>query len=156
MGIRVEFITPGHPQENGAHEQMHGVLKKETTRPASVHLRAQQRRLNRWRRIYNQIRPHERLQDRTPAEVYRPKPALARSAKVTYRRGWVVRRVRSNGEIRWHGRKRFIGEAFVGYPLGLHPAGPGQWKIYFANVLLGVLHESDSGGLRPVQRIRVQ
>ena len=46
LGIRVEFIAPGHPEQNGAHEQMHRVLKAETTQPPSGHLRAQQRRLD--------------------------------------------------------------------------------------------------------------
>jgi hypothetical protein len=154
LGIGVEFITPGHPQQNGAHEQMHGVLKKETTRPASCHLRAQQRRMHRWIRIYNQVRPHERLKNRTPTEVYRPKPGPARSPELTYRRGWQVRRVRSNGEIRWQGRKRFVGEAFVGYPLGIGPKGPGRWELYFGRVLLGELWESDRGGIRPAHYVR--
>jgi putative transposase len=33
LGIAVEFIRPGHPEENGAHEQMHRELKRETARP---------------------------------------------------------------------------------------------------------------------------
>src|SRR6266478_1515470 len=61
LGIRVQFIAPGHPEQNGAHEQMHRVLKAETTRPPSRSLRAQQRRLNRWVRVYNEIRPHQAL-----------------------------------------------------------------------------------------------
>ena len=33
LGIRIERIKPGHPQQNGRHERMHLTLKKETTRP---------------------------------------------------------------------------------------------------------------------------
>src|SRR6185503_9467485 len=71
LGIRVEFIAPGHPEQNGAHEQMHRILKAETTRPPSRHARAQQRRTDRWVSLYNGLRPHEALDQRTPAEVYR-------------------------------------------------------------------------------------
>jgi putative transposase len=154
LGIRVEFIAPGHPEQNGGHEQMHRVLKAETTRPPSCHRRAQQRRLDRWSKIYNRIRPHEALGQRAPAQVYRPKPVPPRSARLTYRPGWAVRRVRRNGEVRWQGRKRFVGEAFVGYPVGLKPKGPGKWEVNFAGQLIGELWESDPGGIRPARYAR--
>jgi transposase InsO family protein len=119
LGIRVQFIAPGHPQQNGSHEQMHRVLKNETTRLPSNHRRAQQRRTDRWIKTYNMVRPHQALNDKTPADIYRWQPEGRRTAKLSYPRSWVVRHVRSNGEIRWKGQKRFIGEAFVGYPVGL-------------------------------------
>ena len=148
LGIRVEFIAPGHPEQNGGHEQMHGVLKAETIQPASSSRRAQQRRLTRWVWIYNNIRPHEALKQRPPAVVYRPSPAVSRKIALSYSKGWASRRVRSNGEIKWRGRKRFIGEAFVGYPIGLKPKRAGSSEIYFAGVLIGELRESDTGGMR--------
>jgi putative transposase len=154
LGIRVEFIAPGHPEQNGAHEQMHRVLKAETTRPASCHRRAQQRRTDRWVRIYNWVRPHEALEQRAPAEVYRPQPGPLRSAQLSYGKGWAVRKVRSNGEIKWQGRKRFVGEAFVGYPVGLKPNGQGRCKVYFAALLIGELWASDPGGIRPAKYAR--
>lgn len=154
LGIRVEFIAPGHPEQNGAHEQMHRVLKAETTRPASRHLRAQQRRTDRWVRIYNWIRPHEGLGQRAPAEVYRPRPGARRRTQVGYRPGWVVRRVRRNGQIRWRGRKRFVGEGFVGYAVGLKAKGRGKHAVYFARLLIGELWESDPGGIRPARYVR--
>ncbi|MEW6303262.1 MAG: integrase core domain-containing protein [Verrucomicrobiota bacterium] len=154
LGMGVEFIAPGHPEQNGAHEQMHRVLKAETTRPASRNLRAQQRRTNRWIYIYNELRPHEGLGQRVPAEVYRPKPGPLRRAVLSYPRRWAVRRVRSNGQIKWRGRKRFVGEAFVGYPVGLKPLGAKKWAVYFAKVLIGELWESDPGGMRPVKYVR--
>ncbi len=154
LGIRVEFIAPGHPEQNGAHEQMHRVLKAETTQPPSRHLRAQQRRTRRWVRIYNDFRPHEALGQRAPAEVYRARPTSARSTAVSYGPGWAVRRVRRNGQIRWQGRKRFIGEAFVGYPVGLREKSAGKWAVYFTDLLIGELWESDPGGIRPARYVR--
>jgi putative transposase len=153
LGIRVEFIRPGHPEQNGSHEQMHRVLKAETTVPVSSTLRAQQRRLKRWRRIYNQERPHEGLGERTPAECYRPAGAVGERGEVRveawdYPCGWAARGVRSNGEIRWQGRLRFIGEAFVGRKVGMKPGRRGRWRVYFRDVLLGELRATDAGGLR--------
>lgn len=154
LGIGVEFIMPGHPEQNGAHEQMHRVLKRETTRPTSRHLRAQQRRTNRWVEIYNQVRPHEALGQGLPAEVYRAQPTCGRPVALKYPSRWAVRQVRSNGQIKWRGRKRSVGEAFVGYPVGLKPLGRNNYGIYFAGLLIGELWESDPGGIRPTRYVR--
>jgi transposase InsO family protein len=151
LGIQVQFIAPGHPEQNGAHEQMHRVLKAETTKPTSRNLRSQQRRINRWIKTYNQIRPHEGLKQRPPGEVYRWKRARPRSAALRYPKNWQVRRVRSNGQIRWRGRKRFVGEAFVGYPVGLCQASQSRWVLRFARLVIGELWEGDAGGMRPAK-----
>jgi transposase InsO family protein len=149
LGIRVEFIAPGHPEQNAGHEQMHRVLKAETTRPPSSNPAAQQRRINRWRAIYNHVRPHEGLKQRSPARIYRPQRSAVRTTQLRYPRRWLVRRVRSNGQIRWQGRKRFLGEALVGYPVGLRKCGAGKWAVHFTKLLMGELWESDQGGIRP-------
>jgi transposase InsO family protein len=154
LGIHVEFITPGHPEQNGAHEQMHRVFKAETTRGPSRHLRAQQRRTDRWIRTYNQIRPHEALRQRTPAEIYRRQRGQPLCARLSYPVYWASRRVRSNGQIKWQGRKRFVGEAFVGYPVGLKSLSGGKCAVFFGAILIGELWESDSGGMRPAKYAR--
>jgi len=155
LGIRVEFIAPGHPEQNGGHEQMHRVLKAETTRPASCHLRAQQRRTDRWVRSYNEIRPHEALGQRPPAALYQAKRLSApRKVALKYPAAFVVRQVRSNGQIKWRGRKRFIGEAFVGYPIGLKLLSKEKCAVYFAGLLIGQLWECDPGAMRPSRYAR--
>ncbi len=154
LGIRVEFIAPGHPEQNGGHEQMHRVMKAETTRPPSRHRLAQQRRMDRWVRQYNQVRPHEGLGQRVPGEVYRSRPGRARRVEQKYPRGWSVRRVRSNGQIKWRGRQRSVGEALVGYRVGLKPLRGAKWEVYFGRVLIGELRAEDRGGVRPVRLIR--
>jgi putative transposase len=153
LGISVEFIAPGHPEQNGGHEQMHRVMKAETTRPPSRNRRAQQRRTDRWVGVYNRVRPHEALGQQTPAEVYRPQAQRRRNEILKYPGRWVVRRVRSNGQIRWQGRKRFVGEAFVGYPVGLKAVRKG-WAVYFGRLLIGELWERDAGGMRPAKYAR--
>ena len=152
LGIGVEFIAPAHPEQNAGHEQMHGVLKAEITRPASKNRQAQQRRSDRWRKTYNEIRPHEALGQRTPTMVYRPEPGDQRQPGLAYPSHWAVRQVRSNGQIKWQGRKRFVGEAFAGYPVGLKSKKRGVWAVYFAGLLIGELWASDAGGMRPARR----
>ena len=151
LGIKVEFIAPGHPEQNGAHEQMHRELKADLATPASSTKRAQQRRTDRWVGNYNGVRPHEALGQRTPAECYRKGrgDAGGQRLRLKYPKHWEVRSVRSNGQIRWQGRLRFVGEAFVGLKVGLKPAGIGKRIVYLARVPLGELRVSDACGLRP-------
>ena len=79
LGIVPERIAPGHPEQNGSHEQFHSVLKRDTARPPAGNLRAQQRRFDRFCAEYNHERPHEALNDQPPATSYtaspRPLPA---------------------------------------------------------------------------------
>jgi hypothetical protein len=151
LGIQVEFIAPGHPEQNGAHEQMHRELKADLAAPASSTMRAQQRRTDRWVSCYNGVRPHEALGQRTPAECYRKDRPYrwTNQLQLSYPKGWKVRRVRSNGQIRWQGRLRFVGEAFVGMKVGLKPVEMGQHVVYLVRVPLGELRASDACGLRP-------
>jgi len=156
LGIRVEFIDPGHPEQNGAHEQFHRVLKRETARPPAKTARAQQRRSNVWLVEYNKVRPHEALGQRTPALIYRhsPRRYTQRLIEWKYPADWETRRVRSNGEVKWQGRKRFLGEAFVGMRVGFQELRPGVHTVYFGRVLLGLMHATDVGGLRPTAYVR--
>jgi transposase InsO family protein len=157
LGIRVEFIRPGHPEENGAHEQMHRELKRDTARPPAAHPLGQQRRSDRWRRYYNTERPHEALGGRYPSDRYRHSRRRYRGPQpIRYPRGWVVRHVRHNGQIKWQGRRRSIGEAFVGQPVALRRQSAGIYEIYFQQLLLGTLHDRDAGGIRPSKPRRLK
>ena len=152
LGIQVEFIRPGHPEDNAGHEQMHREFKRDNTRPAAAGPRAQQRRAQRWSHYYNFQRPHEALQGQYPAELYRPSRRPYRGPRpFAYPRGGKVRYVRHNGQIKWQGRYRFIGEAFVGQAIGLQLQAPGVFEVHFRHLLLGTLHDRDAHGLRPVK-----
>ena len=74
LGIGIERIQPGHPQQNGRHERMHLTLKKEATRPAAKNFLQQQAKFDRFIACYNQQRPHQALDMKYPAELYQPSP----------------------------------------------------------------------------------
>src|SRR5690606_8642080 len=74
LGIRIERIRPGNPQQNGRHERMHLTLKTETTKPAAFNLLQQQERFDRFIEVYNNERPHQALKGAYPGEIYTPSP----------------------------------------------------------------------------------
>ena len=150
LGIAVEFMTPGRPCENGAHEQFHRVYKAEVARSAARTRAGQQRRSTRWQGDYNRQRPHEGLGMEVPAGRYRKnrRRLPGRLMPWTYAAGWERRWVRGNGEINWRGARRYVGEAFVGAHVGLKPVRRGVWRVHFGPVLVGELHAAERGGLR--------
>ena len=79
LGISIERIKPGHPQQNGRHERMHLTLKKEATRPAGANLLQQQAKFDAFQQEFNTERPHEALQMKCPAELYTVDGAGGRS-----------------------------------------------------------------------------
>lgn len=142
LGIRVEFIRRARPGDNAGHEQFHGCYQREAVAAGAADRRSMQQRSTRWLARYNDERPHEALGQRTPEQVYRPSrrtypkelPALE------YPRRWPVRRVRNRGHIKWRGRLRFIGRAFVGQTVGLKEVGVPQWEVFLGRQLIGHLH----------------
>ena len=72
LGITPERIAPGHPEQYGRHERLHRTLKQDTAQPPSRTPRAQQQAFDRFRRTYNEERPHEALGRATPASWYEP------------------------------------------------------------------------------------
>lgn len=86
LGIHIERIKPGHPQQNGRHERMHLTLKKEATKPAAPNFLKQQARFDEFLKCYNHERPHQALDMKYPAELYQPSPrAIAVWANLTTR-----------------------------------------------------------------------
>ena len=148
-GIRVEFIRPGHPEENGSHERMHRTMKSEVTRPPEATLHKQAIRLEQWRRDYNEERPHEALGQQVPASLYKPstKKYTDSFKEFEYPKWFEQRRVRTDGTILWKGRQRFIGEAFVNSTVGLIENARGNIDVFLGELPLGVLDEKSVSGL---------
>ena len=138
LGIVPERIAPGRPEQNGAHEQFHAVLKADTARPPAANLRAQQRRFDRFRVEYNEVRPHEALNQEPPASHYVPSRRVlpTRLPPLEYPGHLEVRRVSHGGCISWRGEQPFLSETLAGEWVALEEVDDGVWTLYFATVAL--------------------
>jgi transposase InsO family protein len=145
LGIALDRIEPGHPEQNGSHERMHRTLKRETARPPAVSRSTQQERFDRFRGVYNEQRPHEALGQRPPAELYRPsvRPYPAKMPEPAYAGHFEVRSVRSTGMIKWQGEFLFVSEALIGERVGLEETADGVWTVYFGSVALARFDERE-------------
>jgi transposase InsO family protein len=145
LGIQHQRILPAHPQQNGAHERMHKTLKASAIRPPRATLAAQQRAFNTFRRLYNDERPHDFLEGRTPGSLYRPSPRAftGQLPAIDYPGHFIVKRVTNAGTIRFKTRLLFVAHALTHHPIGLEEVDDGVWSIYFCQVLLGRLDERD-------------
>jgi len=141
LGIRPERIMPGRPDQNGRHERMHLTLKSETARPPRASLRAQQHAFDRFRVEYNEVRPHEALDNDTPASRYRPslQPFPNRLPELEYPAHFRIHRVSRNGVISVDGVQFYISNCVNDEYVGLEPVGDGCWKVYFGAVELGLV-----------------
>ena len=141
LGIALERIDPGAPQQNGRHERMHGTLQAETVRPPAETAAEQQARFDAFRHDFNDNRPHEALGQIPPIRRYHPSP---RPFPETIEEPWydpdhAVRRVRPTGEIKWGGSLVFISEALAGETVGVAETEDGDWIVRFAAVDLGII-----------------
>lgn len=141
LGIALERIDPGKPQQNGRHERMHRTLKHETTRPAAATLLGQQERFDGWVTTFNDTRPHEALGQEAPATAYKPSPrALGAGRLMDYPLHDEIRRVTPSGHIRLlRGRNRatYLSPAIGGERVGIRELEDGTWLVTFASLDLG-------------------
>lgn len=145
LGIRLERIQPGHPEQNGRHERLHRTLKRETALPPAATRRAQQRRFAAFQREYNTDRPHEALDQQPPATRYAPavRPYPAQLPPLEYPAHFTVRRVGHNGGLRWHGTWVNCSQALAGLDVGLVEHTDRCWALYVGPVRLTTFTEAD-------------
>ena len=158
LGIRLERIEPGQPQQNGRHERMHRTLKEATASPPRSNLRTQQKAFDEFRREYNTERPHEALGQRPPAEFYEP-AAREYPGRLPDQRGypdgWEKRMVRKGGQMKWKGKDIRLTPALWGQEVGLRPVADGEWAVHFGHLELGRFDER-TGRMRPAKRLHTK
>ncbi len=147
LGIVVERIQPGHPEQNGRLERLHRTLKAETASPPAATRRAQQRAFDRFRREYNQERPHEALGQSTPESCYSVSPRAypARVPEPDYDRFMRVRRVQVRGQFKWKDQHVFLTESLAGEAVGFEQIDDRYFTIYFCSLPIALF---DSHQLR--------
>lgn len=139
LGIRHLRTQPSNPQQNGRHERMHRTLKAEATKPPQQTMRAQQLAFDRFRNEYNHVRPHEALDQQTPATIYAASPRQCpdRLPTVEYPSNFITRLVSSSGSIRFNSAQIFITQALAGEHIGLEECGDGIWNVFFGTAAVG-------------------
>jgi transposase InsO family protein len=140
LGIAIERIKPGHPQQNGRHERMHLTLKKEATRPPGANSLQQQDRFDRFLEEFNRERPHQAIAMRCPAELYtpslRPYTGLPDLAYPFHHRDVLVT---ACGRICMHRKKINISHVLAGQRLGIKEVDDGIWLVTFIDYDLGYI-----------------
>lgn len=146
LGIVHQRIPPASPEKNGQHERMHLDLKRETTRPPSANLRAQQRVFDRFRARYNDERPHEAIGGAVPSDLWTPsnRPMPSRIYPPEYPGHVEVRRVSASGTFRLNNKQPFLSNALANEDIGLEEVGDGLWNIVYYRTLLGRIDERNS------------
>ena len=145
LGIQHQRIHPGCPQENGAHERMHRTLKRQAIKPVRASCTAQQRNFDAFQHEYNDERPHERLNQETPASQYQhsSRPYPERLPALEYPAHFLVKKINTAGTFRFRDRILYLANALVEQHIGLEETDDGIWAIHFNTVLLATFDERD-------------
>lgn len=153
LGIIPERIKPGHPEQNGRHERLHRTLKQDAIKPPAATKEAQQARCDSFLSVYDNERPHEALGQVPPANLYLPSPRQypERLGDMQYPPLTEIRRVRSNGQIKWRGELVFVSEALVGEMVGI-TEDKEAWLVSFGPISLGLIYPHRSS-LSPLPSI---
>jgi transposase InsO family protein len=141
LGIRLERITPGKPQQNGRQERFHLTLKLDV--PTEKDLRSQQRAFDLYRVDYNEERPHEALGQKAPATAYqRSRRSYPRPLERIEAAPWChSAAVDQNGAIRWRNRRIHISHALALESVALAPSGRGRWEVSYGPIDLGTIDD---------------
>ena len=138
LGINVERIAPGCPQENGRHERMHLTLKQETTRPPRGNIIAQQEEFDKFSKVYNFERPHAGINNKYPAELYKKSNREYKKPEpIYYPFHDQTITVSQCGRICTKGLKVSLSRAFAGVEVGIKEMEDGIWVVSFLDYDLG-------------------
>jgi putative transposase len=145
LGIRHERIDPGCPQQNGRHERFHLTLLP-AMHPVAANAAEQQRRFADFAKDYNEERPHEALGQKPPSAFYRRSERCLpdKLEEPCYPPEAAVRKVRSNGEIKWEGNLVAVSTALAGEAVALEEMEAGDWLVRFYAAPIGVIRRGEA------------
>jgi putative transposase len=151
LGIAIERIRPGHPEQNGRHERMHLTLKLEATKPAVANVLQQQARFDAFQACYNGQRPHQALGMQVPCERYRPSARPYRGLpELDYPfHDWTAT-VTTCGRICYKKRKVNLSQVFAGQDVGVRQVDERLWLVTFMHYDLGYF-DDETCRLEPIE-----
>jgi transposase InsO family protein len=141
LGILPERSRPSSPQDNGRHERMHSTLKQATLAPPERNAHLQQKAFGRFQQEYNHERPHEALDDATPASLYTSscRQMPRRVPELEYPDEVVVRRISQQGSLKWKGERTFVSEIFAHEWMGLRALDERCMEVFYGPLSIGFL-----------------
>jgi putative transposase len=150
LGIDIERIKPGHPEQNGRHERMHLTLKQETTRPAAANFLEQQGKFDGFLETFNNERPHQALDMKYPGEIYAPSSRQYQGLpNLEYPFHDKTVTVTTCGRICMGRRKINLSQVFSGQKVGIKQTEDKIWLVSFMNYDLGYF-DHETGRLEPI------
>jgi transposase InsO family protein len=117
QGIQLIYGSVGHPQTQGKVERFHQTMKRSLRhRGVPQDFAGMGRALREFRHVYNEIRPHQALDDETPASRYMPSKKAYEPCprEWSYPEGADVRKLNSSGCLDYKGGRSFVSEALAG------------------------------------------
>jgi len=151
LGINIERIKPGHPEQNGRHERMHLTLKKEATKPAAENFLMQQARFDDFIDYYNTERPHQALNMQMPAELYKKSPRPYQGlGDLEYPFHDRTALVTNCGRICYKRRKINVSTVFAGQLVGVKQVTNSVWLVSFMQYDLGYF-DAETVRLEPIE-----
>jgi putative transposase len=141
LGIVPQRSRPASPQDNGRHERMHATLKQATLQPPERNARRQQDAFDRFLHEYNHDRPHEALDDATPASCYTAscRQMPRRVPELDYGDDVMVRRISQQGSLKVNGERTFVSEIFAHEWMGLRALDERYAEVLYGPVTVGFL-----------------
>jgi putative transposase len=138
-----ERIELAHPEQNGRHERMHRSLKEAVCQPPKSCLSRQQMAFDHFKTEFNEERPHEALNMKTPVSLYEAsrRQLPEKLPPVEYDSWMKIRRVLPSGGIKWRNNYIYISQALAGEPVGLKQITDTTWELWFSSYLLGIIDE---------------
>jgi putative transposase len=151
LGVQIERIAPGHPQQNGRHERMHLTLKQDTTKPAAANLLQQQGRFDAFITLFNRQRPHQALDMQVPADRYTPSSRPYHGLQdLDYPfHDWTAT-VTNCGRLCYKGRKINLSHVFAGQNVGVRQVSERIWLVTFMEYDLGYF-DDETCRLEPIE-----
>ncbi|MCP4652803.1 MAG: transposase [Candidatus Omnitrophica bacterium] len=149
LGIAIERIKPGCPQQNGRHERMHLTLKKEATKPPGENLLQQQEKFDKFIVEFNNQRPHQALAMKYPNELYKSSPRPYKGiGRLDYPFSDRIVTVTHCGRICIRKKKIHLSQAFAGQDVGIKEINDDIWQVTFMNYDLGFF-DLEAGKFEP-------
>lgn len=156
LGIELERIDPGKPAQNGSHERMHRDLKAEIQRQIKGSGVEVQSSLDVWRKEFNEVRPHERLDMKSPASVYRNSDRLYTEpvAEIDYPLYYRSRIINKHGYMKLDGNSIFVSQALAGVTVGVTDLNESHYAVYFDYIELGLI-DRDTYAFKPFSQKQI-